>query len=404
MQAAQADVRSYHERLYWQAEAVDLAAGLRTPALVAQSTGGIKHAEAFDVGYAKLMRYHGLANGLFSGDDLLAGASPSRGTVCAAIGELMTTLETLLAAQGRAIHGDLLERLAYNALPAAYAGNMRLQQRVQQPNQVDIGPANREWYSAEPEANAFDACALDAGGDALHHGFPRFAASLWMAAPDEGLAAVAYAPCTVRARAGGAVVCIDVETGYPFEDVVRLRVHAREPVEFPLRLRVPDWAEGASLRVNGEAANSDCPPGDFAVVRRVWQDGDTVVLTFPMRVALSAWYHGSGALMRGPLLLALAGGGAGAPVRWPEDQAWAYALLPGEGSCVRCDPTQAAPFGHGLPLIVEVKAVPLPDWKLKQGSADAPPIAPVVDRGQAVSLPLIPYGATALRICQFPLA
>ena len=71
---------------------------------------------------------------------------------------------------------------------------------------------------------------------------------------------------------------------------------------------------------------------------------------------------------------------------------------------MRCDPAQAAPFGHGAPLVAEVQAVLLPAWQAEDGSAGDPPIAPSVDAAQAVTLPLVPYGSTALRVCQFPIA
>ena len=38
----------------------------------------------------------------------------------------------------------------------------------------------------------------------LHQGWPKLVAHLWLAAPDEGLAAAAYGPCRVTARAGRA--------------------------------------------------------------------------------------------------------------------------------------------------------------------------------------------------------
>jgi len=387
------DNEQYHTQVYQQTHAVNLAMGLKTPALIAQFTGGIKHTEAFDVGYAKLMRHHGFANGLFSGDDLLSGASPSQGTKTAAISELMSTLESLLCSLGTASYGDVLEKLAFNALPAAYSADMRTWQRVQQPNQIDLVTPKRCWYSADAHSAAFSNDLTDAGDAMLHHGFPRFAASLWMASKDGGLAAMSYAPCTVRARTVGGTVRLDVETSYPFDGTVTLRVHARGELAFPLHLRIPDWAGGAWLMVGEE--RHECKPGTFFVLHRTWRPGDTIALHLPMQVTQSEWYYRSAALSRGPLLLAHA----------PDmGQPWAYALLPGQQSIVRSDPAQAGPFGHGSPLVVEAKAVPLPDWKKKHGAAEAPPIAPLVDANQAVSLPLIPYGSTAQRVCQFPIA
>ena len=400
MQTENGDPGQYHTRLYQQARAVTLAAGLKTPALIAQCTGGIKHVEAFDAGYAKLMRHHGVANGMFTGDELLGGASPSRGTSNAAISLLMSTLESLLTMQDGVSHCDLLEKLAFNALPAAYSADMRAWQRLQQPNQIDLQTPKRHWYNAGADSGGF-VSNLTEDGSALHHGLPRFAASLWMASKDGGLTAMSYAPCTVRARAGGETVRIHVQTAYPFDEEVTLRVHTRAELAFPLHLRIPEWAEGATLAINGE--QQTCRPGSFASLNRMWRSGDTVTLRFPLRVSLSKWYHHSAALCCGPLLLAYAPG-AKMIGNWPADMPWAYALLLGEGSDMRCDPAKAAPFGHSQPLTVEVKALALPEWAVKDGVADPPPIAPDADSACAESLVLVPYGATALRVCQFPVA
>jgi len=371
----------YHTQVYQQTHAMNLAMGLKTPGLIAQFTGGIKHTEAFDIGYAKLMRHHGFPNGLFSGDDLLSGASPSRGTMSGAVGALMSTLESLLISLGTASHGDVLEKLAFNALPAAYTTDMRAWQRLQRPNQID---ADRIAFSSD---------LADADLTSLHHGFPRFAASLWMASKDGGLAAMSYAPCSVRARTAGGAVRIDVQSAYPFDGSVALHVHVRQEAAFPLHLRIPGWAQGATLAVGEE--RFDCKPNSFVVLNRTWRPGDTVTLHLPMEVVQSEWYYRTVALSRGPLLLAHAID-AGLP--------WAYALLPNQACTVQYDPAQAASFGYGSPLIVEAKAVLLPGWKAKQGVAEAPPIAPEVDAAQAISLPLIPYGSTILRVCQFPMA
>lgn len=393
------DSIAFHRRLFQQTHAANIALGLKMPALIAHWTGGIKHAEAFDHGYAKLMRAHGLAPGLFSGDDLLGGALPARGILCEAISGLMASLETLLALQGKAAHGDLLERLAYNALPAAYSDDMCARQRVQQPNQVSVQPALRNWYNAEPDANCF--LPLGNGEDAnsavLHHGFPQFAASMWMATADGGLAAVAYAPCTVRARAGETAVRIDVETAYPYEETVSLRISTRVPSRFPLHLRIPAWAKGAELVVAGEPVA--CAPGGFAVIDREWTPGDTVSMRFPLRVERSAWYHGSVAVERGPLLLAYA-----PETKESEEWVWAYALRSGGEDTVQYNPAQVGAFGQGVPLSVEVDAMPVPTWGLKQYSADSPPMTIHAEGAEAVRIRLVPYGGTSLRICQFPIA
>jgi hypothetical protein len=57
----------------------------------------------------------------------------------------------------------------------------------------------------------------------MYQAWPEFTANLWMATPDGGLAAVAYAPNEVRSTvAGGVKVSILEETEYPFRDHIRL--------------------------------------------------------------------------------------------------------------------------------------------------------------------------------------
>ena len=79
----------------------------------------------------------------------------------------------------------------------------------QQPNQVLCSVAPRRWTQNKDDSNIFGlepnfgCCTAN-----LHQGWPKLVASMWMATPDGGLAAVAYGPCSVevevRARQAGA--------------------------------------------------------------------------------------------------------------------------------------------------------------------------------------------------------
>jgi DUF1680 family protein len=79
--------------------------------------------------------------------------------------------------------------------------------------------------------------------------------------------------------------------------------------DFTLQVRIPGWATGAAVAINGEALPpSEAASGQYATIRRVWQVGDVVTLSLPMppvRMVAHPWIHedaGRVALRRGPLL------------------------------------------------------------------------------------------------------
>jgi hypothetical protein len=57
--------------------------------------------------------------------------------------------------------------------------------------------------------------------------------------------------------------------------------------KFTLHLRIPAWAEGARLAVNGVALPPP-RPGTYAAIERTWKRGDVVQLTLPIAPRLTA--------------------------------------------------------------------------------------------------------------------
>lgn len=73
-----------------------------------------------------------------------------------------------------------------------------------------------------------------------------------MISRDDGLCAMGYAPCSVRYRLSGASVRVDVESDYPASGSVHITVHTDTKAAFPIHLRIPEWANGATVAVDGE--------------------------------------------------------------------------------------------------------------------------------------------------------
>src|SRR5271169_6020434 len=194
------------------------------------------------LGYQQMLTaldtYHGLPNGMFSCDEHLAGRNPSQGVELCTVVETMFSLEQSLAILGDATIGDRLELIAFNSLPGAFTDDMWAHQYNQEPNQVEVSLHRKPWTTDGPESNIyglepnFGCCTAN-----FHQGWPKFAASLWMASSDNGLAATAYSPCEVRTMVRGIAVHISEETEYPFRGKVRIIVNPATELSFPLRLR-----------------------------------------------------------------------------------------------------------------------------------------------------------------------
>jgi hypothetical protein len=364
---------------------------------------------------AELDKYHGLPNGMFSCDEHLAGRNPSQGSELCTVVEYMFSLEQSLGILGDAALGDRLERLAFNALPATLTDDMWAHQYDQQPNQVECSLHREPWTTNGIESNLFGldpnfgCCAAN-----FHQGWPKFAASLFMASPDGGVVAAAYAPCELRTNVSNTALHLIEETNYPFRETVQLTIKPASPVEFPLLLRIPSWASGASIRVNGELQPSPTA-STFARITRLWKAGDRVNLEFPMQPRVSRWFQDSVAIERGPLVFSHGIGEAWVKLRdrgltadwqvYPTTQ-WNYALAispsPHDIGVVEKE-IGTVPFsGKNPPVELQVKARKLPAWHAEEGVATPVPQSPVTSDQPEETISLIPYAAAKLRITAFP--
>ena len=131
--------RPYFHTQFHTTEGVNLAMGLKAPGVINMFKSGFKEQGGFRFGWEKLVKHHGLANGMFSCDSHINGANPCQGTRLQAVVEMMNTLETLIGVGDFGDEpADILEKVAYNALAAAFSGDMTAYQRLQQANQIKI--------------------------------------------------------------------------------------------------------------------------------------------------------------------------------------------------------------------------------------------------------------------------
>lgn len=389
---------------------VDNAMGIKAPGVAWEITGYKEHHDAAFRALEQLELHHGTATGAFTGDEHLAGKDPTQGTEVCAIVEMMFSLEKLISLFGEPSMGDRLESLAFNNMPGTFDGKMQVHQYDQQANQVLCTVAKRNWTNNHDDSNIFGlepnfgCCTAN-----YHQAWPKFASHLWMAAQDGGLSLVAYAPCMVKSSG----LELEVDTHYPFEEVVRVRVVRSETNQrIPLRFRIPAWAEGATIQTPD--ATLQARPDSFARVTRTWKTGDQLEIRLPMRLRAERRLNDAVALFYGPLTLSLRIGEDWKKIRQgpvPDYEVhpttpWNYALdidpeAP-EGEIIHQEIGEVVFEASASPLVVRVKARRLPEWGLVDHSAGPVPPSPVRSDEPLETVELVPYGCAKLRITEFP--
>ena len=416
---------------------VNLAQGMKEPVVYYQRSGDKIHLEAVHKGFTNLMRFNGWPCGMYGADEGLHGNNPTQGSeLCSAV-ELMFSLEEMTRITGDSRWAEHLERVAFNALPTQISDDFMTRQYYQQANQVMITRHRRNF---EMEHDGTDVVFGFLTGYAcctsnLHQGWPKFTHNLWYATPDGGLAAMIYSPSEVTARvAGGVTVTITEDTAYPMEGKITFTVAlpGKNPVAFPLRLRIPSWCDGMELSLNGEPLKWE-RDGDMALVDRSWRNGDRVELALPMKIRIGTWYENSISVERGPLVFALKMEEkwekreipAGERIRYGDyyydvlpGSKWNYGLVnfdyanPDSAFEVVIDKAKLSGNYYwntaNAPVEIRAKAKELPLWTLYNESCGPQPCGRMHNDGPGnkhtpvESITLIPYGCTTLRISNFP--
>ncbi len=400
-----------HRRWTYLTHVVNLAMCLKQGALKYRLHGGDPEAFA-GLALEKLFQYHGMAASHFTGDECLSGDSPIQGTELCGVVEAMYSYETLLSISGGARWGDLLEKLAFNALPATLSEDMWTHQYLQLTNQPQCSILPKDHvifrtngeeahlFGLEPN---FGCCTAN-----FSQGWPKFALSTFQRSAG-GVVSAVLAPSSVNLEIEGVQVACRLDTEYPFRGSLCYTVESGSPVEFELLIRIPGFVKTAV--VDGKPAAA----GQFYSVKRRWQGTEKVRVELSFSCELTSRPRGLACLWRGPLLYSL-------PIkeRWEKreyckdgverkfpycdyeifpESPWNYGFA---GSCFEAEehPMGKTPFSGKEPPVTVACSLAQVDWPFQWGVCAVEPGKTSISVSETRKL--VPYGCTTLRMTELP--
>jgi hypothetical protein len=379
--------------------------------------------------------------GMFGGDEnsRMGYIDPRQGVETCGMVEQMASDEMLLRFTGDPFWADHCEDVAFNTYPAAVMPDFKSLRYITAPNTVVADEKNH--HPGIDNRGPFLMMNPFSSRCCQHNhtqGLPYYAEHLWLATPDNGLAAVLFNSCTVKAKvANGTEVTVSEITNYPFEEQIRMRINTPSDVDFPLYIRIPAWCKNGSIAINGTKIKTLLKAETYARISRTWKDGDELTVDFPMRLNVRQWAvnQNSVSVNYGPLTFSLkideryeksdskstaisdSHWQEGADEsKWPSwkiypDSPWNYALLcdiehPERSFKVvkKAWSVDNFPFTlENAPIEIKAKGRKIPSWTIDRfGLCAVLPAYPAITAGQLEDITLIPMGAARLRISAFP--
>ncbi|TDQ08093.1 beta-L-arabinofuranosidase (glycosyl hydrolase family 127) [Pedobacter metabolipauper] len=407
-----------------RSHSVSYSENLKIPIILYISTGKKEYLDAALKGVHKLYKYHGLVDGLTSGNELHDGNFSNEVHETCTVSDMQWALGYLLQATGDAQWGDLIEKICFNAGMGSVTKDFKSYQYYSGPNQVIADGLSSHWNDHEPwymtsrDRSAFKinhrpSCC---GGN-VNRMLPVFCSRMWMKSGDTGIVAALYSASVYNTKLKGVKgeVTIKEETNYPFDQNVRFRIALDKKANFTLSFRIPSWCDSAKVLINGKPSDLKCDAGTFAKLDRLFNNGDVIDLLLPMTVKPVYLPENGIAFERGPLVYSLSidakteikGSKTNENVVFNSTfktpvSAWNLAPLGKSNVEVVQTSDFSDPWNPDTtPVKLTLDAVAIKNWSLYRETY-TPQLPSVIDLGKEQKMTLVPMGTTELRLTVFP--
>lgn len=421
---------------------VNIAQGFREPATYYLQTGNQDDLNAtYKIFHLIREKYGNVPGGMFGADENARKGftDPRQGVETCGMVEQMASDEILMGITGDPFWADHAENVAFNTYPAAVMPDFKALRYITSPN-MSISDSKNHHPGIDNTGPFLMMNPFSSRCCQHNHtqGWPYYAEHVFMATPDNGLAALLYCEAVVKAKVGKrSSVEIESKGHYPFDESTLFTVKLKKNTQFPFYLRIPSWCADAKVKINGVVVKENIQAAKYVKINRIWKNGDKVELQLPMTIRVQQWAANKNSISvnRGPLTYSLkvqeeyikmdskksAIGDSkwqetADPEKWPSFEilpasAWNYGLsykgqTPQHFFKVQKKewPKDDFPFSQqNVPISITTKVKVIPEWKIDQyGLTDILPQSPVHVDTKEETIELIPMGAARLRITAFP--
>lgn len=421
---------------------VNIAQCFREPATFYMQTGERADLEATYNNFKIIRdRYGNVPGGMFGADENARQGytDPRQGVETCGMVEQMASNEILIGITGDPYWADHTEEVAFNTYPAAVMPDFRALRYITSPN-MSISDSKNHHPGIDNRGPFLMMNPFSSRCCQHNHtqGWPYYSEHVYMATPDNGLAALLFCEATVKAKVGpGNTVEIASAGHYPFDEKMSFVLKMQKHTAFPFYLRVPAWCNDALLKINGVVVDKKLSASAYIKINRLWKNGDKVELELPMKLSVQQWAANKNSISvsRGPLTYSLkikehylkADSKKTAigdskwqdnvdTGKWPSFEIlpasdWNFGLTYRGGDpekfftvIKRPWPEDNFPFTlQSVPVVLSAKGKLIPGWKIDQyGLTDTLPASPVRVHTKEEKIELIPMGAARLRIAAFP--
>jgi len=225
---------------------------------------------------------------------------------CANIGNAMWNWR-MLALTGEAKYADIMERVLYNSMLSAVSAD------------------GTKFFYCNPLK-----WTGEESGPHKHHTATRWSVHSCYCCPPQVARTIAglngwaysvsdnevwvhiYSGSTLKTKLpNGPEVSLEQKTEYPWDGHVSITFRNTPNELVSLKLRIPGWADGATLKINGKDSQKTPTSGSYVTLKRRWSAGDKIELEFPLEVRLIEAHpnvvelRNSVAVTRGPVVYCL---------------------------------------------------------------------------------------------------